>query len=312
MSDVIDPFRVKRRSDKDPKPLPPINNPFALMDEQADFDVSSATREIYKYLNVAQGRSKDTNVNRCSAATMCVKRRWYQHHGYDGEPLAPRKLINFMLGDLTEMVLLNLIVRANVGEGKLYSEVDLGKVSGTFICGGHEYTNYKQQDLSFKLLGRDVTITGHADGFGRRNCDGKWELIECKSASSPGFAMFVKEGPKDYLKQAHALMLTDRAVELAVKSVRFFYIRKETGHPADRSYDWDSELAASVIEDFSTAITLAEPKAPYEKSTTTNGRFTIVMPCTYCPYIRRCHGEYTKEWKTGQYGTMKPLFYFKS
>lgn len=286
------------------------DNPWAQHEEKIEGQIPSATLEIYKYIERYLEREKDNNVNRASAASNCVKRRWYQHHGQEATPLTPRKMVNFMLGDLTERTLQYFIKEALVGNGKLYSEVDFGEHIGTIKFQGRDIDLYSQKTLSFKLLD-GTTITGHADGFGRRNSDGMWELIEIKSAADYGYNDFLTKGPGDYINQAHALMMTEECTRKSVNQVRFFYLKKNTGHIYDRLYDYNEDIAIKVIEAFIAAKGDIEPKAPYSLFNETfrskpTGRVIAAYPCTYCPYLEKCQGPHTKEFKNGS-----PKFVFK-
>ena len=198
-------------------------NPFAEFEDRQEDSVPTATLQIYQFISEYLERDKDTNVNRASAATMCVRRRWYSHNGYEGTPLTPRKVVNFQLGDLSERVVLFYIKSALVGPGKLYSEVNFGDVIGSIHFQGKELEIYKQKTFSFTME-NGQRITAHVDGLGKRNSDGKWELIEIKSAADYGFDSFVDNGPGDYLKQAHASMMTDECSALGIDQVRFFYL----------------------------------------------------------------------------------------
>lgn len=292
-----------------------VDNPFAGLEDRADPKVPTATLQIYEFINDYLSRTPDTHVNRASSATMCLKRRWYQKQGIIGDNLTPRKIVNFSLGDLSEKIVLYFIKQACVGPGKLYSEVDFGKVTGTFPVQGKTFETYEQDHLTAAIPGLHEPITAHADGWGKRNSDGRWELIECKSAADWGFNDFKTVGPKDYLKQSHALMMTDKAKKLGVKDVRFFYLRKQTGHLWDRIHPYDPELAQEVIDEFVISNQKEEPRAPFKlvaeafRSRPT-GRLIAAFPCSYCPYLNKCQGEYQTEWKNDQFGFSKPVYVF--
>lgn len=285
-----------------------VDNPFARLEDKADPTVPTATLEIYKTIGQVLERKEVGTANRCSSATMCSKRNWYQNQGLKGEELTPRKIVNFLLGDLSERTLLYFIKTALVGPGKLYSEIDLGDVVGTFQFQGKFLELYEQKTFSFKIGA--IEITGHFDGFGKRNSDGQWEMIECKSSTNFGFKKFKDEGPKDYLRQSHAGMMTKECRARNVKSVRYFYLRKETGHLWDSLHQYDDEIAHEVVTNFIIANSPVEPKAPHELIEE-KGKLVANFPCTYCPYLKMCKGEHEVEWKKNyQNGTLKPLHVF--
>lgn len=291
-----------------------IHNPFAQFEDKADVAIPTATLQIYEAISRELGEKDERNVNRASAANLCVKRRWYQRTGRKGSPLTPRKVVNFLLGDLSERTLLFFIKKGCVGAGKLYSRVHFGSVLGTISFQSRSLEIYQQKTLSSRI--GDLEITGHADGFGKRNSDGQWELIEIKSAADYGFDSFKKNGPDSYLKQSHALMMMDQCVQKSVRHVRFFYLRKSTGHVWDRVYEFDEKIALQVRKEFIEASQETMPEDPYGFTEETyrgkpTGRKTVPWMCQYCPYLKECKGEYTLEWKNDQFGQMKPTYIWR-
>ena len=290
-----------------------ILNPWAEFEDQADTSIPTATLQIYDYIDEYLKRNEETYIHRASAATLCFKQRWYKGRNTLGTPLTPRKMVNFLLGDLSEKTILYFVKNACVGSGKLYSEVDFGKVIGSFTFQGKLIEIYEQETLHMPMGKLD--ITAHVDGWGKRNLDGKWELIECKSAANWGFNDFKEVGAKDYLKQAHVCMATYKAKALGVDQVRYFYLRKETGHLWDRVFDFDQNLLDTVIHEYELADSEKEPVAPYLLINETmrgkpTGRKIAGFPCSYCAYLRHCKGAYIKDWKKDQFQNMKPIFVF--
>lgn len=291
-----------------------VDNPFSKWDESADVKIPSATAQIYKFIFDTYSQEQSNVMNRASAATMCPKRRLYQKKGTPGTPLTPRKLVNFLIGDIGELVMQYWVKEACVGEGKLYSEVDFGEKTGEFTMNGKVIETYEQEDLEIHLPG--VTVIGHADGFGKRNVDGKWELIEFKTAANWGFKSFQQKGAEDYLRQAHTLMLSDKAKSLDIKLVRFFYMRKETGHLWDRVHAFSEVIAKRIIKEFALVESGEEIPTPYPLVPETRyrkptGRKIAGFPCSYCPYIESCHGKpKKKDFKADQWGNFKPVFVY--
>lgn len=295
-----------------------VINPWAKWDEAGDCNIPPATLAIYNYIAGYLLENNRTDVNRCSAATMCPKRRQLQRLGTVGKPMTPRKEINFLLGDLAERTLMFFIRQALVGPGKLYSEVDFGDVVGSIEFNGKKLDIYKQKELLANFDG--LKVTGHADGFGKRNSDGQWELIEDKSSANWGFAEFKEEGAGDYLRQSHALMMTDLARERNVKSVRFFYLRKETGHIWDRLHEWDQMIADTVVADYKRVMDNTPIPTPFPlvqemegrgSNKRATGRSIAKFPCDYCPYIEKCHGPHRVEFKNDQHGNQRPVYIFQ-
>lgn len=283
-----------------------VKNPFAGLDDRQDESVPTATLQIYQFIEDYLARKEhDTHVNRASAASLCPKRRWFQRNGFKGETLSPRKIVNFTLGDLTEHVVKFFILKGCVGPGKLYSSVDFGTPTGKFTVQGNKVIEiYDQEDLIANIAG--IEVTAHADGWGRRNSDGKFELIEVKSAADYGFDSFKENGPGDYLKQAHVNMRTNKGIELGVNETRFFFLRKSTGHLWDRLHFFDTNLFEKIKKEFISANEKKEPQTPYGPVFETfrgkpTGRQVLPFPCGgYCPYTKKCFDNFTVEFKNNK------------
>lgn len=290
------------------------NNPFWEWEDKADKEIPTGTLQIYEGISEYLKEKESKDVNRASAASLCVRRRWYQKNGFKGGHLTPRKVVNFLLGDLSERALLFFIKKSCVGPGKLYSEVRFGDVLGSIRFQEREIEIYQQKTLTFQI--EELTITGHADGFGKRNSDDKWELIEIKSAADYGFKEFQENGPGNYLNQSHALMLTDQCRKVGVKTVRFFYLRKSTGHVWDRVFEYDETIARQVLKDYVLVNKTEMPKAPYDYIKETyrgkeTGKWTIGWQCQYCNYLRLCKPNPKIEWKKDKFGQLRPSFTYE-
>ena len=278
-------------------------NPWANEENYIDPKIPTATKQIYAWLAANFAKRGSPNQNRCSAATMCVLRRWYSTHGYPAEDLSPQRILTFIDGTMHEAQILYFITQGCVGPGLLYSEVDFGEPCGQMFFDPHTFTFYKQKELRWTIT-KDFFVTGHADGFGKRNSDGKWELIECKSAGDFGYKEFLEEGPGDYIKQVHAEMSTDLAVERDVKHVRFFYKRKGKCALWDRLYDKDDRIVDLVRKEFLAAAADMQPARPHElvaemtgrkPNKKPTGRLLAKFPCDYCAHLAICHKGLTKE-----------------
>lgn len=287
-----------------------VENPFAKWDRDEP-TIPTATLQIYEYIKDSLMRKeKDTNVNRASAASLCPKRRWFQKNGYEGEPLTPRKIINFALGDLTEHMVKYFIKQACVGPGKLYSEVDFGKPVGTFPIQNGYWIDIYEQETSYATI-EDIEVSAHADGWGRRNSDGLYELIEVKSAADYGFEDFKVNGPGSYLKQAHVNMMSEKGRELDVVDVRFFYLKKNTANLWDALFKFDKEMWRQIKEDYVTASQDERPETPYRPIFETfrgkqTGKIVLIWICGYCPYTKECYPTAKLEIKNG-----KPKYYIE-
>lgn len=279
--------------------------------------ISPACAQIFDWVNEQLGRKEVGTANRASSAPQCVRKRWMQNKGIEGEAMQPRSLVVFATGDVVEHVMKYFIANACVGPDKLYSEVDLGEKQGTFVIQHREFDIYKQETVtaSLTLGGKILEIPGHGDGWGKRNSDGEWEYIEVKSASSLSFDYFVK-GECDYVEQAHAIMMTDKAKRLGVKSTRFFYMNKNTSAIFDRLYEFDAEIAKRVIREYFVSNGDAMPLVPEDDAigpqaityrSKPTGEYKLGWKCSYCEYREKCWPEARLEFKGG-----KPIYYIDS
>ena len=299
-------------------------NPFQDGEDKYDPEIPTLTLEIYKGLKKEhEDRDDSPYIDRASSSTNCPKRRWFHRKGFKGETLTPRKNINFMLGDLSEKTMVHFVSKYLVGKDKPYSEVVFGEELGKFAFNGKEIKIFDQ--LSWTTIirddeGRPKEISGHPDGIAKRSSDGKWELLEFKSAANWGYKSFKENGPGDYLKQAHCLMMSNEAKKLGIQEVRFFYMKKETGHIWDKLIPYDTYFEAMVESEFRVVWQLEEPGTYYQpvpemksmgrgKPKKKTGRTMLQFPCTYCPYKEKCHGKIGKpDMKKDQWGSLKPTW----
>lgn len=272
-------------------------------EDKIDAEIPTATNLIYQNIaeNAKRGESKD--INRASSMPTCAKARWYKKQGNETEPMSPRTQLNFMMGHIAETVVLHLIKTALVGPDKLYSEIDFGEEVDTFLYQDMNVSVYKQRTLIAAIAG--FYVTAHLDGMGKRNSDGRWEIIEVKSAADYGFDLFVTNGPTDYLPQSHACMRTDLAIERGVNETRYFYVKKSTGHLWDRLITFDQKIFDEVGENLKIANGEAEPKRPFvaieEKfRSKPTGRKILFWRCSYCAFTQKCWPEAKMEFKSGK------------
>lgn len=292
-----------------------VQNPFASFDNQPDEFVDEATLGIYEYIHneLDDREPKLGGGNRASASGSCPRKVWFQNQGLKGELMAPRAILNFTLGDVTEAVVTSFIKSALVGS--LYKSVDFGEKIGEVMIQNRLIEAYSQETVTTTIPASfgDISIPGHADGWGELQ-DGSWELIEIKSASSYGFQEFEKNGPGDYIYQAHCLMMSDKAQSLGVKRVRFFYIKKDTGHLATGVFPYEESVAQEVRRSFIKANQEEMPCRGCQVEDETvrkklTGRKKLHWKGAYCGFKDKCY-ELEKSFQSS-FGTMKPVFYVK-
>lgn len=253
---------------------------------------------------------KDIYVDRASSATRCVRERWLKRRGVEGEPLQPRMALVFKYGHLVEPYYKMLVEKYCVGPGKLYSEVDFGKRTRFIEIDGDKIWEYEQETVITKI--GELSITGHCDGWGRRNSDGEWEIMDFKSAANIGYDKFVAGEIPDYERQLTTLLLSEKNEERKAKSFRLWYWRKETEHLFDRPFTIELEVIKKVKREFIIAAGEAEPAPPYEltkelvynrstKSYDETGRLIIPnYPCGYCAFKAHCFSDVSREFKSGK------------
>ena len=289
------------------------NNPWADIEDNIEPEVSTAANQIYAGVEKKYEGPPSTHINRASSAPSCPKKLWFQRNGFDCKPIPPRGRLNLEMGNLVEAKMRALILEHNVGPGKLYSEVDFGKETGALeFPDGTILRTYLEADLTAKVGGRE--ITAHCDGIGKRNSDGLCEIIEIKSAANFGYRDFKVSDAPDYIYQAHVLMRTGKAIELGINETRFFYMRKETSHLADRLFAFDEKIWNEVGRRFEVANQESEPPIEYDLKEETRykkptGRLVAIYPCSYCGYIDQCHKGIKKSFKDDQFKNQRPVYY---
>lgn len=259
-----------------------------------DEKISEGSSQIYQWASEYLSKREIGTANRCSSAPQCVRKGWFQNKGERGEDLQPRQVLVFGLGDLVEHWMKDLIAKSCVGPGKIYSEVDFGKVVDKFIVQHREFNIYEQDELSIHI--NDFVISGHPDGWGKRNEDGQWELIEIKSAASYGFEDFVK-GEIGYLEQVYALSMSTKAIQLGVDSARFWFMNKNTSAIFDRLYKIDPNEQKRVKTEFLQRNGPEMPPVPVSPDIgpinemvrrVPTGRKILGWKCGYCDYKAKC------------------------
>lgn len=276
-------------------------------------------QEIYNGITIGHLKSERSDkVNRCSAANLCPRRRVFSRLKTPCKALAPRTITNFLQGNLGEATMKAMVKTYLVGENKYYKNVDFGEVLGSVLIDNYLIEQTAQPEISFEVEsfpGEMITITGHPDGVGTK-LDGTMEFLEFKTASEWGFKEFMEQGPTDYKKQAHALMLTGFAKLHKITNVKFIYLKKNTGHMWAADCAFDQAVADQVLEEYrgvhmgvyNKPIFALKEETYYKKPT---GFMTAVYPCSYCPYLENCHGEPIMEFKKDQYGSQGPVFKYK-
>lgn len=292
------------------------DNSFFKFDEVYEPRIPVASLSIYDWLDKNMARSDSTFIQRGSAMGYCPKRLQFQRLGAKATPLTPRKRIRYAFGDMIEYAITYFISQALVGPGKMYSEVFFGEKAGSFPIargGGTplEIPLYNQVDTETVLFDGTI-IKCHADGWGKLNSTGEWELIEVKSAADFGFRRFKEQGPTDYTGQAFANICSNKSQELGVKQARFYYCSLN-GNLYDKILRFDAIQWLEIQKKFLSALSEESLPPQYElmpyhplievegktkrvRDTSSNLK-EAPFPCSYCPYLEQCHGKFEIYWE---------------
>jgi hypothetical protein len=249
-----------------------------------------------------------SNAGRCQRQTAYSFLNWKadsagQARPFPYEPLEPRVLVNFTLGNLTELTLVDWLLK---------------KAPDRFLPLSDSRKNMVSIDL-----GAGYVATGHLDGLWQEE-DGSLSAVDFKSINSYGFERTEDQGPAfDNIAQVNSYCYA-----LSLKTWRLFYLRKETGHVCEWFGEFSQELLDITISKLSKAvhssvlslpdrefsaknekewvrgmkrligsgadvggpdpdgkIIVSKKKTGYWRET---GRKILEYPCSYCPFKPHC------------------------
>lgn len=191
----------------------------------------------------------------------CARQGAYKFHGYTSEPLQPRVRINFMYGDITELLV-----------------VEAAKLAGCNIWGS--------QDPVFVGVAPDTEIMGHPDGIFMDD-DGQEYVLEIKKQSEWGFKKPV-DNAFGYLAQAHAYM-----AGTGLRKTVFVRLNGQTGALAEQVVEFDEEIweaarqrAVAILKSASTGE--LPPRAFELEKENKKGQRRLVLQCRYCGFKEEC------------------------
>ena len=96
-----------------------------------------------------------------------------------------------------------------------------------------------------------------------------------------------------------------------MRKVRFFGMRKETGHLWDRLHDFVPFIADEVLKNFQDVFGVAAPRKPFVLKKHKDGTYRAPWQCQYCAYTETCQGNFEVQYKKDQFGNQKPTYIFK-
>lgn len=214
----------------------------------------------------------------------CARQSAYKYHGFEGEELSARTLVNFLMGDLAEIAFLIL-----------------AELAGAKIEGNNTELKINEGDLSF---------TCRPDGVYLDPKTGKSYNVEIKKMSEYAFDEW-KEGTLDdtwgYRTQA---MMECRAWKEAGKDVvgtAFLGMRGITGHFHEEIIPFEPGLVDKALNRAKQVVSSTKEELPIrgvapEAETFRNkptGKERLNVVCQYCPYKQHCYPDFKMELKGG-------------
>jgi len=178
--------------------------------------------KIFKYYEkISLERSLDSVIHRASLANKCIRYLGFKKLGVMGK-INARAYMMFKLGDMIELIVKDDIMLAL----KQCSDIEV-------------LTENEEVSID---LGDGIVLSGHIDGFIYVKDQGKYGILEIKSASNYLFDEAL-EGrvDEDYIVQASLY-----ALALKVDFVCFIFYRKETSHYLEVIYSKDISNDAIV------------------------------------------------------------------
>ena len=221
----------------------------------------------------------------------CARQSAYTYHGFQGEPLSDRVMINFFTGDIIELTILML-----------------AELAGVKIESNNEH-------LTLEYGGQ--TLTNRPDGI---FFDGKeWFNVEIKKMSDYAYDSFEREGLDDswgYETQQNIEIEAWRQNKKDVSRTIFIGIKGLTGNFCEKIIDYKPELVKALFERIKKVKASTKDNLPeraykpeietyYKKPT---GNLKLPIFCSYCSFKAKCWPDFKLEYtKSGNPVWRKPI-----
>lgn len=244
----------------------------ALLEDAGERCKTAFKRQLMEERSEAKGKL------RMSGGGHCARKQWYSFKGEVGEPLSPRTINTFLMGDICEVGISTL---ARLAGWEFQSK------------GSEQIEVFQQVPVPTdrqEPAQEPYLVTGHIDDL--LIVDGKKYLVEYKSASEYSYRSFENEGLSEsfgYHSQ-HSLYLDALGLDEGI----MVYMCKNTGHLCDRVIKKDMGLVAQAKENWRKILN--DPSIPerkfeavpetYRKKPT--GRIVLPFNCSYCQHVKRC------------------------
>lgn len=207
-------------------------------------------------------RSYTPYLRLSNLGTKCNRKLWYSINAQDqAEPLSPATRIKFLIGDISEALLLFF-----------------AKISGHTV-------EHEQAEVEFH------GVRGHIDGVVDRM------VLDCKSASSQSFSKFQDglTGERDdfgYLTQLQTYNRVSKEIGLVDDGSKaaFLVLDKQHGHITLDIHPSDDVDYKKVIDDKRSIISNPEPpeRAFTPVSDGKSGNHKLATVCSYCEFKHTC------------------------
>lgn len=229
------------------------------VDEVIAKNVGSCAEWAFKRQFGAEREDKP-GVLRLSGCGQCARKQAYGYHGFEknGKEIDPRSKITFFMGDMIELLMVNL-----------------AKVAGCTI----ESCGLEQTTVKLTIAGKE--IYGHPDGILVH--EGKRYLLECKSMSSYSYEKFDKGDIDDsYIAQVNAYM---KALDL--DACLFLALNKDNSVLGERVISASNEVVAALSNNMAVVIG-STPESLPERSCKPDSKGFYDWHATYCSYWKTC------------------------
>lgn len=192
---------------------------------------------------------------RASSSGKCARALAYHKLGFIAEPIIPRRLMVFELGNIIEAQLVKAL------GNKIHST---------------------QKDVSIHL--ENYSISAHIDGIYEDM------IVDFKSTNTKSFSGFAKRGMVDesYRCQMHCYMKGT-----GLKKALFVWYNKDTSALHETLIEWSDFIWEKVLNRFDKVFKATKDNLP-EREYKPNDKGKLQWQCSYCDYTKTCYPEAIK------------------
>lgn len=210
------------------------------------------------YLIEKEEKSKTkSSPLRMSASGHCTRQIAYAYHGFEAEPLAPRAIMVFRLGDKIETEIKDLLIK--------------------YPPENYEITT-SNDEISFEIDGHK--ILGHVDGIIKSPIQA---ILEIKSVNTLRFKSLDREGiPSDYIYQATAYMKAT-----GLDKTLFIFYNKDTSHMKELELAYDPSIWKVIEDRFRRVINSNKDNLP-DQDYGPSSLGKLPWQCSYCSFNKHC------------------------